>query len=500
MEVGSAGMTLQALLRSVPMQQARPEVLADGTRPVTWVHSSEIYEIAPLLEGGEVLLTTGLGLVGCDDDELARYAAGIAERGAAALVLELGRTFVRAPEALVTASAGSGMALIVLHAVVPFVRIARIANEAILDHEVEGLRRAATVTASLNASLRHRRGIVAMVDDLADVTGTELHLVDADGKVRAGVPDLAAPTLHLDVEVAGGRWGRLVATDTGDTHLARALAAGVEALQLGLADVGGGQRRDAAADLLLDLIQGPGGDLEEVARRAAAVGVPAEQPVTALLFVLAQASVPDAAVSAVQHALRSQVRIDLIAANDDGVVAVADAAAAGRDLARHLLGQVDAALAPIGGRVRHLVVGTAVPRLDQLATSFGAARLASVTARRLGTDHRVILPVDVALERLLLSSDDATLERFVTRALGPLLQHDATRRTPLLPTLLAYLESGRSKAATADRLEVRRQTVHERLARIWQMLDLATDDPLTTTTLEVAALAWKVRRAGVSAR
>lgn len=209
---------------------------------------------------------------------------------------------------------------------------------------------------------------------------------------------------------------------------------------------------------------------------------------------------PDAALSAVQDALRSQIRIGLIAANDDGVVAVADAAAAGRDLARRLLGQVDAAPAPIGGRVRHLVVGTAVPQLDQLATSFGAARLAAVTARRLGTDRRVILPVDVALERLLLSSDDATLERFVTRALGPLLRHDATRKTPLLPTSLAYLECGRSTAATAGRLGVRRQTFHERLTRIRQMLDLSTDDPVTTTTLEVAAMAWKVRRAGVDPR
>lgn len=219
---------------------------------------------------------------------------------------------------------------------------------------------------------------------------------------------------------------------------------------------------------------------------------------TALLFVLGLGVPPDAAIRVIQQALRAQVRTDLITSEGDEVVAVVDAAAASRDVARDLLDTVDAELARFDGRVRHLVVGTAVSRLDQFPTSFGVARLAAVTARRLGSDRRVVLPMDLALERLLLSSDDAALERFVTRVLGPLLQHDATRRTPLLPTLLAYLACGRSKAATAAQLGVRRQTVHERLGRIARMLDLSYDDPSSTTTLEVAALAWQVRRAGLS--
>ena len=55
--------TVQDLLDLPVLGEARPEVLVGGDldrRPVRWVHTSEIYEIWPLLRGGEVLLTTGL--------------------------------------------------------------------------------------------------------------------------------------------------------------------------------------------------------------------------------------------------------------------------------------------------------------------------------------------------------------------------------------------------------------------------------------------------------
>jgi purine catabolism regulator len=51
-------LALPVMLRAKPKVLVAPRV--DAT--VRWVHSSEIYEIAPLLRGGELLLTTGLGL------------------------------------------------------------------------------------------------------------------------------------------------------------------------------------------------------------------------------------------------------------------------------------------------------------------------------------------------------------------------------------------------------------------------------------------------------
>jgi purine catabolism regulator len=62
-------MSLREVLATDVLQETEPEVLAGHgalDREVRWVHSSEIYEIAPLLSGGELLLTTGLGLAPAD--------------------------------------------------------------------------------------------------------------------------------------------------------------------------------------------------------------------------------------------------------------------------------------------------------------------------------------------------------------------------------------------------------------------------------------------------
>ena len=70
-------------------------------RPVIWVHSSEIYEIGPLLSGGELLLTTGLGLAGLDAGTRRHYIRELAERGVVALAFEIGRSFDSVPDEII---------------------------------------------------------------------------------------------------------------------------------------------------------------------------------------------------------------------------------------------------------------------------------------------------------------------------------------------------------------------------------------------------------------
>jgi PucR family transcriptional regulator, purine catabolism regulatory protein len=497
------GLRLDLVLSTPPFPQARPEVLVAGNPTVSWVHSSEIYEIASLLDGGEVLLTTGLGLVGADDDALARYAQGLARHGAAALVLELGRTFVRAPDALVAGCRRSGLALVVLHAVMPFVRLSRAANLRILDHQAEGLRRAAELSHELTSLVLERRGLHALVDHLGAAAGTAVHLVDPGGRIHAGGGGPAPPpNLEEELTLAGDPGGRLVATDTGDPHLPLLLRTAADTVRLALAGVHSSRTPDAARSLVVDLANGSVDSAEEVARRAAALGIGSDQPIATLAVTTGPAIPPGAAVERIGRTLRARLRTDLVAATDDGILAVVQASAAQRAVAEWLLTALDAEFAESGelGGIRRLAVGPVAPRLAQATASFGIALLAASTARRLGTERRLLLPADVALQRLLLETDDAVLERLVTRVLGPLLDHDAASTRPLLPTLVAYLRTGRSKAGAARELRVRRQTVHARLARIGSLIDLPPDDPAATMTLELATLAWQVRTTGVGDR
>src|SRR5919206_1822352 len=130
-------LTLREVLRLDALQRAAPEVVVGVDlldRPVRWVHTSELAEAAYLLKGGELLLTTGLGIGGRGAVGESAYVAALAERGVAALALELGWTFPEAPAALVAACREHALPLLVLREVVPFVEITERVQSAILEN------------------------------------------------------------------------------------------------------------------------------------------------------------------------------------------------------------------------------------------------------------------------------------------------------------------------------------------------------------------------------
>ena len=134
-----AALTLREILSFDVLGDAEPEVLCgegELDRPVRWVHSSEIYEIGPLLSGGELLLTTGLGLAGADAGARRHYVRELAERGVAGVAVELGRSLPEMPYELLDESRRRRLPLVALRAVVPFIRIAEAANTAIVTQSL----------------------------------------------------------------------------------------------------------------------------------------------------------------------------------------------------------------------------------------------------------------------------------------------------------------------------------------------------------------------------
>jgi purine catabolism regulator len=120
-----------------------PRVVAGADaldRPVRWVHVAEVPDIATLLRGGELVLTTGIGLP-ADDDGLRAFIGGLADVGAAGLVVELGRRYDAAvPRVMVAAATRRGMPLIELRKATPFVRITEAVHALIVDAQVAELR------------------------------------------------------------------------------------------------------------------------------------------------------------------------------------------------------------------------------------------------------------------------------------------------------------------------------------------------------------------------
>ncbi|MGA8112993.1 MAG: PucR family transcriptional regulator ligand-binding domain-containing protein, partial [Actinocatenispora sp.] len=146
--------TVEQALALPVVRAGRPSVVAgaDGlAHRVRWVHVAEIADIASLLRGGELVLTTGIALPS-EDDALRRYVEELAAVGAAGLVVELVRRWDRGlPEALRAAADRHGLPLVSLHRETRFVAVTEAVVGLIMDAQLAELRAAEQVHETFTA-------------------------------------------------------------------------------------------------------------------------------------------------------------------------------------------------------------------------------------------------------------------------------------------------------------------------------------------------------------
>jgi purine catabolism regulator len=95
-----------------------------------------------------------------------------------------------------------------------------------------------------------------------------------------------------------------------------------------------------------------------------------------------------------------------------------------------------------------------------------------------------------ALERLAFHSlDEVKRMDFVRQQLGAIIEHDDQRHSSLVQTLRAWLDSGCNTAQAARELHLERQSMHQRLQRIFS---LCGGDPRGTGRLAALHLATRL--------
>ena len=94
-------------------------------------------------------------------------------------------------------------------------------------------------------------------------------------------------------------------------------------------------------------------------------------------------------------------------------------------------------------------------------------------------------------EMLADVKDPDTIQRFVRRWLGALLDYDEIRGAELVPTLSVYLEGGQNYGNTAHTLGVHRNTLRYRLGRIGEISGHDLGDPDVQFNLQLASRAWR---------
>lgn len=509
---------LSEVLELEPFVDAEPEILTGSVgleNPVRWVHSSEIYEISPLLSGGELLLTTGLGLAGSDAGARRHYIREIADAKLTAVALEIGRTFPTVPPELVDEARKRSLPLIVLNKVVPFIRMSEAANTAIIHSRSRQLERTATLSRLLDTALIAGDGVRSLLAIAGSVLNVPLVLVAENGVVVSthGIYDeraarllAEAPTAESVLEIHGQPWGRVctgTAAGVDDEDLSVLLDRLAIALTLSLLGTGlppGDPERQAAA-LLDDLLSGGHMASSDFTVRAGLAGFH-PRPDASLVGVAVESAqatpalalIDEAAGRLAAGALRARVRGEVLgilampAGVGDPVSAVADALTSAHQA------QV--------GDVINVVVGPAGDVAGApacLTRSLTDARDAmALTTSRTGSEHGRPSPVittrSIAMElHLSRLGDPQALDRLGTELVGPLIAWDQRHPASLLYTLEMFLRHGCSPTRTAEALYLGRHSVYQRLQRIESLLGLSVSDPQLHAGLLLGAVAARMR-------
>ena len=544
--------TVADLLALDVIRRGSPQVVAGssglGAR-VRWVHVLELADAAHLLQGGELVLTTGVALP-AEPALLARYASDLAVAGVSALAVELGRRYLGSlPSALVRAAADSGLTLIAFEREVPFVEITEAVHARIIDAQLEELRaserlhevftelsvagaspdevvRQAAILAGrpvILADLSHR--VLACEPGSADPARLLAGFARRSRALRSSgrtVYDEAAGWLFTPVGARGEDWGRVILVCDGppggtDTVLIER-AATTLALGRLLTRHQESLDRQAHRTLITGIISQAHADPAEAAVRSRALGVPVDgRRLIAMVLRLREPGGPGvlgvsahARVLDVADAAAAACRAERI----PSLVGTLDDARAGAMLSLSPRADPDRVLVSLATRISERVgaapdglvigVGAAVGSIRDVRRSFlEASQVADVAAERPdgwsadgGSDRPSFYRLaDLRLRGLLhLLRDDPRLQTFVERELGPLLA--AEPDTPLLNVLAAYLAAGGNKAEAAKNSHLARPTFYERLRRIERILGTDLSSAESRTSLHVAMLALEA--AGVS--
>lgn len=459
-------------------------------QPIRWVHVSELDDPTPWMKGGEVLLTTGMG-VGNSPARQKAYVKRLAEAGLAGIGLSVGHSYRKAPKAMLDTAEAMNFPLIEIPYEVPFVAITEAIATRLLAEQYNQLQRAVEAQQQLTRALLDSEGVKGVATALSEVIhgwalvldlhGMPLATTSRDagqraeriwGELRDSRPEGTGFSLtvvddghHVWIQPIGaqGRVEAFLAVGKPEVlspfdRIVAGHALSLFAIELSKERAVADAERRLQGDFFEALVAGSLGE-HEASRGLARFGLSRDGLVN-VLTVEGEGSLDDLAWAAEDYFSRlgggflispNSTTVQVVVASDDGL----DPKLVSADLSLR-----------VGGPVRAGLSGQ-VPVTD-IARGLREARYALQVCRLEQWDAAGF--GDLGTYRLLLSmAEPDALRAFADSLLEPLDAYDRDHGGELVPSLRSFLEHNARWETAAAELFVHRHTLRYRMRKVEEL-------------------------------
>ena len=450
-------------------------------RPVEGAAVVEVPDPSRWIAPGWVLLSAGVRLEGCADDDFRRLVAECDDAGIAAIAFGIGPVFDELPEPLLAEGEARSYPILAVPRETPFMEVVRFVDAAIMGSDEPLFRRLSSLQRFVVDALRDPEPEPAVVERLARFMDASVAVLDAAGTpvITHGRAPFEALWRGAEGAVDSDGWHAVVtplAARAGDEPrwlvlaseragfngtLAKRAAETTAPLLVAmerLKEVAYEQEL-AVRGALLDEVLG-GGDVASLTARAAAFGLDFSEPARVVL-----------------------------ARGDSGVL-------------RHELGETLATVPHLMSEHAGCVVALAQAPLERLEGAVGPCAGIGRPVSGIGSVRESLRDAELALER---AASEDTVVAFEHFDLGTLLLSEASperlepkvaelvavlRENPALyETLVAYFDHDLDVPAAAAELHLHPNSLRYRLTRIEEVLGRSLKRPATIAELHIALLA-----------
>lgn len=497
-------MAVLSQLLALPHLELRLVQAGPGDPELSWASTTELLDLGEHLEGGEIVLTTGLALAR-NDPRWRDFVASLSRARVAAIGFGVGVNHASIPPPLIAAASAYRVALVEVPPPVPFIAVSKAVASLLRSDELRAAQRALQVHERLLDGARGPQSSAEVLASIAQATGRQLALVHADGRRLASTGGFSAVSadgsggdrhrdgnddevIPLD-ETSGVRLVMRRGEPLGPEERA-VVAAGAMVLGQELRAERSAEERERErwARLTEGLLTG------ELGPVSARLLDPAMEVPARVRAIAVQGAAEE--VAQWRRTPRTGTEWLVTAAQDLGRHTAAGRVAPGVSLAWQLCNADEAktelALAAIAAHGLDAIVGRAVDLAEApLSRQSAAARLGALsTVAQLYAAPRepVVMRVEhgTPLLEALLTGHTAAAGRapgpglLAQAVLGSLsLSSSAvdTELTSLRGTLRTVLEHNGQRGPAAAELGIHRNTLRDRIARIARLTGRGIDDP-----------------------